>query len=550
MRLRRLRKRTQLLLFAGALLLPTALLTGLSAKLLLSLSDLGQSIRKEYGDYVVGIAVREVENSLLDREQINMVAARFQRLQTAKDIDSFLSNFQRQDPLYLMAFFVVPEGLVHYSRLDLERTAPYRPLPPWIHSGIMATLSRASGVPSGLRHISSPDLLNPVQVTYFTLEGEDGRTLGAAGFVWDLEYLKQDSRFLERTLIHGVQTEQNLFQGEFFESPPVLSFLDEAGKPVFRTEALETDTYLAVQPLSRILPFYRIGVSLEEDRFSAWLKNVLWLGSALIAAMVLMTLLTILFSSRFVMHELELAEWKSTLVSNVSHELKTPLSLIRLYSETLELDRAGSPEKRREFLRIIGREAERLTHLINNVLDVGRIELGKKTYNLVPMDLSELVKQTLSNYDHSLTEQGFTLDQEVQTGLPPILGDAAALTQALLNLLDNAVKYSLDTKYLKVRLFRDQDRVVVSVADRGMGIAPIDQQRIFETFYRVEKGLRHNVKGSGLGLSLVQHIVQGHHGEVRLESQTGQGSTFSILLPLLSDTEAASLAAEAEERHA
>jgi signal transduction histidine kinase len=229
---------------------------------------------------------------------------------------------------------------------------------------------------------------------------------------------------------------------------------------------------------------------------------------------------------------MELAEFKSSLMSNVSHELKTPLALIRLFAETLEMGRAGSPEKEREFLRVIGKESERLTHLINNVLDLTRIEQGRKTYRMREVDLAVVVRETLDAYAFQLEQQGFALESRLEEGIPPVSADPDAVTQALLNLMDNAVKYSTGRKVMKVELHQEDGHAVISVEDRGQGIPAREHARIFEKFYRVEKSLVHDVKGSGLGLSLVKHIVDAHGGRVTVESRPGVGSRFSLHFPL------------------
>jgi signal transduction histidine kinase len=247
--------------------------------------------------------------------------------------------------------------------------------------------------------------------------------------------------------------------------------------------------------------------------------------------MFLAILAAVIFSLRFVLHEMELAELKSTLVSNVSHELKTPLALIRLFSETLELGRAPGKEKEKEFLRIIHKESERLTHLIDNVLDLGRIEQGRKTYTMRPTDLAAVVRETLDAYRFQLQQQGFAVTSSIAEDLPLLPADGDAITQALLNLIDNAIKYSPERKSLRIELTRGDREAMITVEDEGIGIHPREHDRIFDMFYRVERGLVHSVKGSGLGLSLVRHIVDAHGGRITLHSRPGKGSRFVISLP-------------------
>jgi signal transduction histidine kinase len=235
---------------------------------------------------------------------------------------------------------------------------------------------------------------------------------------------------------------------------------------------------------------------------------------------------------RSVSKEVALARLKSDFVSNVSHELRTPLSLIRLYAETLELGRIKSQDKVQEYYRIIRKESERLTALINNILDFSRIEAGRTKYDFRKTDLSELVSSTLDTYRDQIDEQGFTFEQSIEPGIPPVEVDREAIARSLVNLLNNALKYSDREKFLRVKLYRAESALKLEVADRGIGIARNEQAKIFEKFYRVGDPLVHNTKGSGLGLSLVRHIAHAHGGEIDVQSTPGKGSTFTLTLPL------------------
>lgn len=240
----------------------------------------------------------------------------------------------------------------------------------------------------------------------------------------------------------------------------------------------------------------------------------------------------ILLTYLSVAKEMALAKLKSDFVSNVSHELRTPLSLIRLYAETLEMGRIKGEEKYREYYRIIRKESERLSALINNILDFSRIEAGKKEYDFRETNLAELVRNTLEAYRYQIEEQGFAFEQNISQDVPPLRVDREAIARSLLNLVNNALKYSQGEKFLVVKLYRDNGAVKLEVIDRGIGISRNEQPKIFEKFYRVGDPLVHNTKGSGLGLSLVRHIVQAHGGQVWVESTPGHGSKFTIALPL------------------
>jgi signal transduction histidine kinase len=239
-----------------------------------------------------------------------------------------------------------------------------------------------------------------------------------------------------------------------------------------------------------------------------------------------------LLAYRNVSRELALAKLKSDFVSNVSHELRTPLSLIRLYAETLELGRISTRGKHQEYYEIIRKESERLSSLINNILDFSRIEAGKKEYSFRETDLADLVRTTLDSYRFEIEQNGFQFEQKIDSDLPQLRVDREAIARSLLNLVNNAVKYSAAEKYLGVHLYRRDGDVNLEVVDHGIGIPAKEQLKIFEKFYRVGDPLVHNTKGSGLGLSLVQHIVQAHGGVVAVESAPGRGSKFIITLPI------------------
>jgi signal transduction histidine kinase len=252
----------------------------------------------------------------------------------------------------------------------------------------------------------------------------------------------------------------------------------------------------------------------------------------ILGALSLLMIGGIFLTYRNVSREMNLARLKSDFVANVSHELRTPLALIRLYAETLELGRLTAKDKYQEYFRIIREESERLTALINNILDFSRIEAGRKEYEFKETNLPDLVRSTLDSYRFQIEQNGFAFEENISHDIPPVNVDREAIARSLLNLVNNALKYSKDRKFIGVSLYSTNGSVKLEVRDHGMGIPPSEQEKIFEKFYRCGDPLVHNIKGSGLGLSLVRHIVRAHGGDVQVESTPEKGSKFTIALPL------------------
>lgn len=278
---------------------------------------------------------------------------------------------------------------------------------------------------------------------------------------------------------------------------------------------------------------WTIRLASRQATAGTWARSNFTLNILLSVALAAVLLGGVVLALRTASREMRLSQMKGDFVSNVSHELRTPLASIRVFGEFLRLGRAETPEKVREYGEYIEAESRRLTRLINNILDFSRIESGQKTYQFERADVVEVVAETLKVFQVRLRQEGFKLVfRGPDSPLPPIYLDAGAIAQSLSNLLDNAVKYSNGGKEITVSLGREGDFVVISVRDQGIGIPREEQEKIFDRFHRVGSSLVHDVKGTGLGLAIVQHIVQAHRGRVGVESRPGQGSTFSIYLPV------------------
>jgi len=327
---------------------------------------------------------------------------------------------------------------------------------------------------------------------------------------------------------------ENEFKGQYRDQALVVRVSEPSGEVVYETAPTRSDVNFEVSremetPSFRGLKLamrYR-DLSIEQGvrRWQHWTLILIGFIDIMLGAG-----LYLVYSN--VRRELHLSRLKSDFVANVSHELKTPLALIRLFAETLELGRVPSEDKARQYYQVINKESQRLTQLINNILDFSRIEAGRKEYRFAPTDVGRIVSDVLEAYRFQIEQQGFVLEVRVADDLPEVEADKEALAQAVLNLVNNAIKYSRDEKYLRLDLHREGDKVLLSVTDRGIGVAKGEQKKIFEKFYRAEDSLVHETKGSGLGLALVQHIMQAHGGSVEVESAPGKGSTFTLVLPV------------------
>jgi signal transduction histidine kinase len=260
-------------------------------------------------------------------------------------------------------------------------------------------------------------------------------------------------------------------------------------------------------------------------------REVLIYGILFFVIVALLVLGAILIA-RDITREKEATRLKTEFVHNVSHELKTPLTLIRLYGETLQRKRNLSNLQKDECYEIITKESERLSHLINNVLDFSRIDMGRKEFDFQKGNLGEAIKETLESYRYHLEKKGFSVRDRIDSNLPEILFDREAISSILINLLSNAVKFSPDKKEVTVRLFNENGRAIIQVSDKGIGIDPKEIKKIFTRFYRSKNKVSSDAKGSGLGLTLVKHITEAHGGRVAVESEPGEGTTFSVILPI------------------
>ena len=387
------------------------------------------------------------------------------------------------------------------------------------------------------------------RIVFHPLVNARGTNTGTIGFVIDEVY------FVE-TLLPSVAT--RVFPDFLADASQevLLEVTDQDGNVAYRSwdessHAGHDHEELDVRPFTFVfndwhLHLYGGGLSPIE-----WARSNRRFNLLLSVALAAVLLGAIIATWRVSRRAMRLSQMKSDFVSNVSHELRTPLASIRVLSELLHRGKIEDPGKVREYGTRIEGEVRRLSGLVDKILDFSRIESGRKTYTLEPESLTEIVAEAVESFESQSVAREFQIELRTpdETGNDPILvqADRLALGEAIRNLLDNAVKYSGSARTIEVTVGRDTMQATVAITDRGIGIERAEQSKIFERFHRVGQGLVHDVRGSGLGLSIVQHVLDAHHGRITVQSAPGRGSTFTIHLPTIeTETETADRAADRE----
>ena len=238
------------------------------------------------------------------------------------------------------------------------------------------------------------------------------------------------------------------------------------------------------------------------------------------------------FTLQTVNNELNLSRMKSNFMSTVSHEFKSPLTSIRQLAEMLVRSRVPSPERQQKYYTTILQQSERLSHLIDNILDFSKMEEGQKIFHFEKADITPVVKEMVESFQKITSDEGFQISLSIPEPLPDVVFDREAMEQVIHNLLDNACKYAGESRTIEVQLFPKGSKIVISVRDQGIGIRKEDQDKIFSRFYRAGEELTQTVKGSGIGLTIVKQIVEAHQGDITVESSPGTGSIFNVILPV------------------
>ncbi len=494
-------------IFVGAVLLPSIALSVLSFN----------AVPKQAENLKLSL-LRQAEQLLYYVEEDLEQATRRKALEAARAVDPELLLEGRPEPVR-RALAEAGMAEVDFDSLRLEAWSRPRGGPDVAdRTGAELRALRAALAGKASRPVSDQQEEDAVPLT--TAGGEE---LGVVRFRFAGDYAHR-------------QIVQQFFETGFANPGEawVIRLSEPTGELLYESAPTEPGERFEVERVMSAPSFEGVRLQLRyRDRsIEQEVRRLAIAKTALILFIDLMLLAGLALVFANVRRELRLSRLKSDFVANVSHELKTPLALIRLYAETLELARVPSEERKGQYYGVIHKESRRLTQLINNILDFSRIEAGRKEYRLVPSDIGAVVRDVVESYRFAIEKLGFTVELELGEELPPLQLDPEAMSQALINLLNNAVKYSPERKAITVSVRHEGDRVLLSVLDRGIGIPRSEHRRIFEKFYRVETSLVHTTKGSGLGLALVQHITEAHGGHVELKSTPGEGSTFTLSLPV------------------
>jgi len=286
-----------------------------------------------------------------------------------------------------------------------------------------------------------------------------------------------------------------------------------------------------------LLPNYSLGIRLTGNTLNDLVEKRVRIVILLVILFNVLIIFGIWFLYYNVKKEMELAKIKSDFVSNVSHELRTPLAMISMYSETLMMDRIKDEQKKKEYYEVIQLETNRLNGIVNNILSFSRIENNKREYHFRSEYLNKIIDEVIHVYKHELQNKGFQVIVNKNDELSKIYIDRDAVKEAIINLISNSIKYSDENKYLEITTSEDNIYQYIELSDKGVGINEKDQKHIFDKFYRVSEGnLAYKAQGSGLGLSIVKHIMDAHNGQIEVKSKIGEGAKFKLIFPKESKT--------------
>ncbi len=307
----------------------------------------------------------------------------------------------------------------------------------------------------------------------------------------------------------------------------VLAVIDKNNNIVHSCDKITSSEILIYKELW-LLPGLSLGIKMKNGGIEEFVKQRYFTNLIILGSLLLILLLGVLLIYYNLRKELRLTQLKADFVSNVSHELRTPLSLISMYSETLVLDRIKDENKKKEYYSIINNETNRLSKIVNSILNFSKMSAGTREYNFESHNLIDLNDEIISTYDYHIKSKGFDYETKIEHNIEDIKIDKDAVSESIINLIENSIKYSLEKQHFEIKIGHNEIGAYWEIKDYGIGISDDDQKKIFDKFYRVSTGLVHKTKGTGLGLSLVKQIMEAHSGSITVKSKVGVGSTFHL----------------------
>jgi signal transduction histidine kinase len=457
----------------------------------------------------------------------------------AEDLEKITAHFQKHPfkgarllftgiitgeevPYYVLLKFYDPVTSSFYHKVkDSEWSAAHAASANWI------AMTMTNTVPKSI-HLTADERDPENRVIVKPIVDKESHVVGVAGMFLNEDVFVKD--YLAPAIKESIPSS---FPDDYQDVVVTVVDMEHDHKLIFANQQVEGKKYDVGWPIPFIFQDWMLGIRMRNMTEEQWSRKYFLTNLSFSAITALVLIGGIVLALRAASRAMKLSQMKADFVSNVSHELRTPLASIRVFGEFLKLGRVREQGKIREYGEYIETESRRLTQLINNILDFSKIESDQKTYHFEQADAEQVVLETLKTFDVVLEQNGFSVTLERPSlSLPKVVIDPDAIAQAFINLLDNAVKYSGDSKEIEVKMAEQGDFITIAVIDHGIGIASEEREKVFEKFYRVGNILVHDVKGSGLGLSIVKHIIEAHNGIVTVESELGRGSAFIIHLPV------------------
>jgi signal transduction histidine kinase len=446
----------------------------------------------------------------INREQYEFFVERIQR--SFQDLESGFAEEKKEEYI----------GIYNKLQEQKKKNIGTNYLLEKLYQRLIRDIIKQETYSSRMRYFSDFAVEQPYLVAYILLsEGEEYIVESALGLEINLRVLKN-------------RLFPPIINGKDFPPDVAIAFLDQNDTFVMGDAEEISGKAEVLYPLRDPLDFWHLGIfptaqnPLMRDSNVDLYLNLL--GIFLLFLVILVGAGVIVYNIR---KQQQLSLQKTTFISSISHELKTPLTSIKMFVNFLSKNKKlKEDEETQKYLRIIHAESERLNRLVDNVLDFSRIERGIKKYHFEYEEAGAVIRSVVDAFNYHAEIHGIKIEMELQEPLPEIRMDRHAISQALINLLSNAIKYSLDKKPVKITAGENGKVLTIMVQDQGIGIKQKYIKQIFDDYYRVEANGAENIAGTGLGLALVKHIAEAHHGRVSVESVYGKGSVFTLELPL------------------